>query len=175
MFERAITQHWTPIGWLTLQANHAGVTQIEFGKACPPFGESPILVQACQELDEYFLAKRTSFDVPVYLNGTAFQKTVWTALRKTPYGTFPTYSDIASEVGRPSAVRAVGLALNKNPVPIIIPCHRVIGRDGSLTGYAGGLDTKRKLIDLELRTDPITSLSRSAPARPERQPTLNFN
>lgn len=153
MFERSIIQHWTPIGWLTIHANHVGVTQVEFGKTCPNFTESEILAQACLELDEYFLGKRTTFDVPVFMAGTPFQKIVWNSLKKVPYGALPSYSDLASQVGRPSAVRAVGMALNKNPVPIIIPCHRVIGRDGSLTGYAGGLDIKRRLIDLELRTD----------------------
>lgn len=158
MFERSILQHWTPIGWLTLRANHAGLTDVEFGKTACNFGDSEILHKTCGQLDEYFLGKRTSFDVPVFLTGTSFQKTVWIALKKIPCGALPSYSDLAADIGRPSAVRAVGMALNKNPVPIIIPCHRVIGRDGSLTGYAGGLEIKRKLIDLELRADKRQSL-----------------
>jgi methylated-DNA-[protein]-cysteine S-methyltransferase len=153
MFERVILQHWTPIGWLTLKGNHAGLTAIEFGKTAANFGNSKILEKACHEIDEYFVGRRTKFDIPVSLTGTPFQKLVWASLQKIPYGAFPSYSDLAAAVGRPSAVRAVGMALNKNPIPIIIPCHRVIGRDGSLTGYAGGLDVKRKLIDLELRTN----------------------
>lgn len=155
MFEISTTHHLTPIGWLTLEANHAGLTKIDFGKLRDCRGESAILRQAIQELDEYFTGERREFSVPVNLRGTPFQMRVWEALRKIPYGAIPSYSDIADEIGRPSAVRAVGMANNKNPIPIIIPCHRVIGRDGSLTGYAGGLDVKRKLLDLELHPDSI--------------------
>ncbi len=150
MFEIAITQHLTPVGWLTITANHAGVTGIAFGQTSEPRGNSFILKQAVKELDEYFSGGRYGFTVPLNFNGTPFQNKVWNALKKIPYGAIPSYSDIADEIGRPSAVRAVGMANNKNPIPILIPCHRVIGRDGGLTGYAGGLDIKRRLLDLEL-------------------------
>lgn len=150
MFERSIAHHLTPIGWLTLQANHLGLTAVDFGKLGAPYGESMLLQKACLELDEYFRGERSEFSVPLILNGTPFQNIVWQALRKIPSGAIPSYSDIADAIGRPSAVRAVGLACNKNPIPIFVPCHRVIGRDGGLTGYAGGLDIKRKLLDLEL-------------------------
>lgn len=150
MFERSIIHHLTPIGWLTLRANHLGLTGVDFGKIGIPFDSSRILDQACEELDQYFRGERREFTIPLSLTGTPFQKMVWHALRKIPFGAIPSYSDIADEIGRPSAVRAVGMANNKNPIPIFIPCHRVIGRDGSLTGYAGGLEIKRKLLDLEL-------------------------
>ena len=152
MFERSTIHHLTPVGWLTLRANHAGLTGVEFGKIGDVFGISIILTTACTELDEYFSGERQEFSVPLMLNGTPFQKKVWDALRKIPYGAIPSYSDIADEIGRPCAGRAVGMANNKNPIPIFIPCHRVIGRDGSLTGYAGGLDIKRKLLDMELKS-----------------------
>ena len=151
MFERFITQHLTPIGWLTLIADHEAVTAVHFGQMEEPRGRSRILEIAQDELDQYFSGCRTTFSVPLKTAGTPFQQKVWNALRKIPYGAIPSYSDIAEEIGRPSAVRAVGMANNKNPIPVFIPCHRVIGRDGSLVGYAGGLDAKRKLLDLELR------------------------
>ena len=153
MFEISIGHHQTPIGWVTLTANHVGLTKLEFGQIGEAFRSSPFLSRAMEELDEYFAGERRQFTVPVNPAGTPFQKLVWASLRKIPYGAIPAYSDIASEIGRPSAARAVGMANNKNPIPIIIPCHRVIGRDGSLVGYAGGLGIKRQLLDLELRQD----------------------
>jgi methylated-DNA-[protein]-cysteine S-methyltransferase len=101
------------------------------------------------ELDEYFAATRTSFDVEVAPTGTDFQVRVWAALRTIPYGTTTSYGELARQVGNPRASRAVGLANGRNPIAIIIPCHRVIGADGSLTGYGGGLPTKRHLLALE--------------------------
>ena len=102
----------------------------------------------CQ-LGEYLSGKRKAFDVPYILNGTDFQRRVWNALCDIPYGTTATYRVVAESIGAPRAYRAVGLANNRNPLPIIIPCHRVVGTDGSLTGYAGGLDMKRALLELE--------------------------
>ncbi len=150
MFEVVIAQHLTPIGWLTITAHHAAVTSIQFGQTAQPHGDSLILRQAAQELDQYFAGVRHHFSIPLSFNGTPFQNKVWHALKKIPHGAIPSYSDIADDIGRPSATRAVGMAINKNPIPIFIPCHRVIGRDGSLTGYAGGLEIKRRLLDLEL-------------------------
>ena len=104
---------------------------------------------AVKELEEYFQGKRKEFTVPCRPEGTDFQKRVWEALTRIPYGETRTYKEIAVEAGNPKASRAVGMANNKNPVPIIIPCHRVIGSDGKLTGYAGGLGVKEFLLNLE--------------------------
>ncbi|KOS56872.1 methylated-DNA--[protein]-cysteine S-methyltransferase [Rhodococcus rhodochrous] len=102
-----------------------------------------------EQLDEYFAGRRTEFTVPLELHGTPFQRRVWQALQSVPYGTVCTYTELAAAVGHPTAVRAVAAANGRNPVSIVVPCHRVIGRDGTLTGYAGGLDRKRYLLDRE--------------------------
>jgi methylated-DNA-[protein]-cysteine S-methyltransferase len=104
---------------------------------------------ARKQLNEYFAGERREFDVPLNMNGTDFQKTSWSELLKIPYGTTITYGELARRVGNAKATRAVGMANNRNPISIIIPCHRVIGADGALTGYGGGLHNKRKLLDLE--------------------------
>lgn len=111
--------------------------------------ETPLLKEAVRQLEGYFAGKLQEFSLPLEPEGTAFMKQVWAALCEIPYGRTASYGEIAGKVGRPKAARAVGLANNRNPIPIIIPCHRVIGADGSLTGYAGGLEMKRKLLDLE--------------------------
>jgi methylated-DNA-[protein]-cysteine S-methyltransferase len=105
--------------------------------------------EARRELREYFAGERTEFEVPVEMEGTAFQRTVWSALRAIPYGETRSYGELARSIGSPSAVRAVGLANGRNPIAVIVPCHRVIGADGTLTGYGGGLERKRTLLDLE--------------------------
>ena len=105
--------------------------------------------QTVLELREYFDRKRTVFTLPLALEGTNFQKEIWRLLRTIPYGETRTYAQLADEIGNRAAIRAVGLANGRNPVSIVVPCHRVIGSDGSLTGYAGGLDRKRFLLDLE--------------------------
>ncbi|OOL30462.1 cysteine methyltransferase [Rhodococcus rhodochrous] len=105
--------------------------------------------EVTEQLGEYFAGQRTEFTVPLALHGTAFQLRVWQALRTVAYGTVCTYTDLAAAVGHPTAVRAVAAANGRNPVSIVVPCHRVIGRDGSLTGYAGGLARKRYLLDRE--------------------------
>jgi methylated-DNA-[protein]-cysteine S-methyltransferase len=105
--------------------------------------------QARQELAEYFEGSRQFFDVPVAPTGTPFQRRVWSELREIPYSTTATYSEIAARIGLPGAARAVGAANAKNPVSIIVPCHRVVGSNGSLTGYAGGIEAKRWLLDHE--------------------------
>jgi methylated-DNA-[protein]-cysteine S-methyltransferase len=107
---------------------------------------------AAQQLTAYFAGELTAFDLPVAPTGTEFQRSVWTALRTIPYGQTWSYGQLADKIGKPAAVRAVGLANGRNPVAIVIPCHRVIGSDGSLTGYGGGLDRKRFLLDLEARS-----------------------
>lgn len=111
--------------------------------------ETPLIRQAALELEEYFRGGRKSFDLPLAPAGTPFQQKVWKALREIPYGQTASYGQIAARVGSPRGARAVGMACNRNPILIMIPCHRVIGADGSLTGFGGGLDMKEKLLGLE--------------------------
>jgi methylated-DNA-[protein]-cysteine S-methyltransferase len=108
-------------------------------------------VEVVGQLKSYFAGDRKSFDLPLVLEGTGFQNRVWTALQNIPYGETVSYKQLAERVGSPKAVRAVGAANGANPIPIIIPCHRVIGNDGSLTGFGGGLPLKKKLLELESR------------------------
>lgn len=110
---------------------------------------SPLLDAAEAQLREYFAGARRTFDLPLAPHGTEFQQRVWAALRAIPYGETRTYGELAAAIGSPNASRAVGMANHRNPIPIIIPCHRVIGANGTLTGYAGGLEIKRKLLALE--------------------------
>jgi len=118
---------------------------LEWKENAKPFGA------AIQQLREYFAGQREDFDLPLVLHGTPFQLSVWRNLQKIPYGKTVSYLDLAKKIGNPKAVRAVGLANGLNPIPIIVPCHRVIGSDGSLTGFGGGLPTKQKLLALESR------------------------
>ena len=108
-----------------------------------------------QQLEEYFTGARRTFDVPLSLTGNPFEQRVWQALREIPYGETTSYGEIARRIGSPDAPRAVGLANGRNPVAVIVPCHRVIGADGSLTGYGGGLERKRLLLDLEAGVLPL--------------------
>jgi methylated-DNA-[protein]-cysteine S-methyltransferase len=107
------------------------------------------ILEAEKQLNDYFSRRRKVFDIPVETIGTPFQQKVWEALRKIPYGTTCSYKDIALKIGHPNAVRAVGTAIGRNPISIMIPCHRVIASDGSLAGFAGGLDRKKMLLDIE--------------------------
>ena len=111
--------------------------------------ETPILAEAAKQLREYFSGKRTKFDLPLALGGTEFQRRVWKALQDIPYGETRSYKEIAAMAGNEKACRAVGMANNRNPIAIVIPCHRVIGASGDLVGYGGGLDKKVFLLDLE--------------------------
>jgi methylated-DNA-[protein]-cysteine S-methyltransferase len=111
---------------------------------------------AREQLAEYFAGERTSFDVPVHLEGTDFQVRVWQALREIPYGTTISYGELARRVGRPTGARAVGAANGRNPVAVVVPCHRVIGADGSLTGFGGGTERKQLLLGLEAETAGTT-------------------
>ncbi|MDR0466775.1 MAG: methylated-DNA--[protein]-cysteine S-methyltransferase [Deltaproteobacteria bacterium] len=111
--------------------------------------EPDLIRRAFDQIEEYLAGGRTSFDLPLRAEGTPFMLRVWEELCGIPYGETRSYKDIAAAVGRPGAARAVGMANNRNPIALIIPCHRVIGADGSLTGYAGGLDLKRRLLELE--------------------------
>jgi methylated-DNA-[protein]-cysteine S-methyltransferase len=121
----------------------------------------PVLVQAQQQLDEYFSGSRKRFTVPLDFTGTEFQNKVWNALRTIPFGETRSYGAIAHQIGSSKAVRAVGAANGRNPIPIIVPCHRVIGADGTLTGFAGGLEIKARLLALEGRalTPPNAQLA----------------
>ena len=141
----------TPIGTLSVAADDAFITDIIFGNSFPAAkaGNSDLLEKAVSQLNEYFDGKRKLFDLPVRLCGTVFQNRVWQELSHIPYGETISYKVLAERTGNPKACRAVGLANNKNPIPIIIPCHRVIGSNGKLTGYAGGLDIKKFLLNLE--------------------------
>jgi methylated-DNA-[protein]-cysteine S-methyltransferase len=109
------------------------------------------------QLDEYFTGSRTTFDVPLALHGDSFQTRVWAELQRIPYGETASYGQIARRLGAPDAARAVGVANARNPIAVIVPCHRVIGADGSLTGYGGGLERKRLLLDLEQGVLPLTA------------------
>ena len=120
--------------------------------------DDPLLKEAAQQLHDYFAGTRTQFELPLDLQGTPFQQIVWQALLRIPAGGTCTYAAIAREVGAPQAVRAVGAAVGRNPVSVIVPCHRVLGHDGSLTGYAGGLHRKQALLQLE-GVDGIPRLS----------------
>jgi len=114
-------------------------------------GTSPVFEQLTDELDEYFAGRRTGFDVPIRLTGTAFQLKVWKALLRIPSGTTSTYARVAKSIGAPNAVRAVGKANGDNRISILVPCHRLLGSDGQLVGYGGGLGRKKKLLDVEAR------------------------
>jgi methylated-DNA-[protein]-cysteine S-methyltransferase len=144
------TLYESPVGRLFLAEENGALTDLRFGPIPDSAQvENPLLRAAAGQLREYFDGARLDFDLPLDPHGTAFQKAVWAALRTIPYGETRAYRDIAMAVGKPTACRAVGSANNRNPISIIIPCHRVVGADGSLVGYGGGLDTKRFLLDLE--------------------------
>jgi methylated-DNA-[protein]-cysteine S-methyltransferase len=144
-----------PIGALGIAEEDDAITRVFFdgGKGLPDFiaAETPLIKKTAAQLAEYFGGKRRSFDLPLALRGTDFQLAVWKALLTIPSGETRCYQDIADLIGRPKAVRAVGMANNRNPIVIIVPCHRVIGKDGGLTGYGGGLSVKQYLLDLEKR------------------------
>jgi methylated-DNA-[protein]-cysteine S-methyltransferase len=139
----------SPLGPLFLLASEKGLSGIYWDKQNVPLQETPLLTQAVQELTEYFEHKRKKFDVPLDLQGTPFQKSVWEQLLKIPYGKTCSYAEIAKRLLNPRAVRAVGAANGKNPVCVIVPCHRVIASDGSLGGYSGGLHIKTQLLAIE--------------------------
>jgi len=141
----------SPVGPIGLAAEGdalTGVTLRASGRA-PRGRPAGVLAEAARQLDAYFARRLRTFDLPLAPSGTPFQQDVWRALREIAYGDTWSYTDLARRVGRPAAVRAVGAANGRNPIPIIIPCHRVIGRDGTLVGFGGGLDMKRALLALE--------------------------
>jgi methylated-DNA-[protein]-cysteine S-methyltransferase len=151
-----MTSTWTtydsPLGKLTLVAAGRRLRALRFPGAPPldPSDRAPgVFDFATAQLDEYFAGERRTFDLDLELAGTSFQRRVWEALRQIPYGTIVSYSELAATIDRPDRVRAVGGAVGRTPIPIIVPCHRVLGADGSLTGYGGGLHRKGALLDLE--------------------------
>ena len=147
----------SPVGPLLLAADDAGLRLIEFHSPRHPMsrlhdwseGSNEVLDLTRNQLGEYFDGERMDFDLPLAPQGTAFQEQVWRTLATIPYGETISYSQLAQRVGKPSAMRAVGAANGRNPLPIVLPCHRVIGADGSLTGFGGGLPTKQFLLQLE--------------------------
>lgn len=148
----------TPVGVLTLIASDRGLAAILWQDdsprrvrldPCVENADHPLLLQAEQQLQEYFAGTRQRFDLPLDFAGTEFQRKVWAALVSIPFGETRSYKQIAEQIGHPSAMRAVGAANGRNPVSIIAPCHRVIGANGKLTGFAGGLDIKAFLLSLE--------------------------
>ena len=142
----------SPVGPLLLAVCERGLVALEFGRRSIAAGwveSAEKTAPYVRQLEEYFWGRRRRFELPLDLRGTDFQKRCWRELLKIPYGETRSYADIARAIGKSSAVRAVGLANGQNPIAIIVPCHRVIGSDGSLTGYGGGLDVKRKLLELE--------------------------
>jgi methylated-DNA-[protein]-cysteine S-methyltransferase len=144
----------TPIGAILVAADGNAIVETYFAGAQPRpewTRDDESLREAADQLHAYFAGDRMMFDLPLAPRGTDFQQSVWRALLAIPYGETTTYSSIAERIGRPAAVRAVGAANGANPIPIVIPCHRVIGTNGSLTGFGGGLDVKRRLLSLEAR------------------------
>lgn len=149
----------SPVGPLTLVGTGDALSGLYMSRQRhrPPaetFGPSDPapFTEATRQLRDYFAGQRTEFDLPLAPHGTEFQLRVWKALQQIPYGRTLSYGELATEIGRPSAARAVGLANGRNPISIIVPCHRVVGATGDLTGYGGGLDRKRQLLNLERAT-----------------------
>lgn len=152
----------SPVGPLTVVAEHDALAGLYLHEQrhlpdASTFGgrDDRLLPAVREQLDAYFDGELTSFAVPLAASGTPFQQRVWAALREVPYGSTCSYADLARAVGKPKAVRAVGAANGRNPVCVVVPCHRVVGADGALTGYAGGLERKQFLLDFE-RSGPAT-------------------
>lgn len=165
---RARTEIDSPIGTLTLVSDGSSLTGLfmETHRHAPPpnewgalvaVGEAPqVLRDAASQLSAYFAGELTVFDLPLAAAGTDFQRRVWAALETIPYGTTWSYAQLAERIGSPAAARAVGLANGRNPISIVVPCHRVIGANGSLTGYGGGMERKRALLALEERVSGVS-------------------
>jgi methylated-DNA-[protein]-cysteine S-methyltransferase len=151
----------SPLGTMLLIARGDALAGIHFdgGRYEPAMGadwqrtkDHPVLRAAQAQLDLYFAGARTTFDLPLAPMGTAFQRAVWAAIGTVPYGATIAYRELAARAGRPGSIRAAGTATGRNPWTIVVPCHRIVGADGALTGYAGGVDRKRALLALEART-----------------------
>lgn len=146
LFERTME---TPVGRVLICADERGVCALRFHAREIRADASPVLDAAQRELEEYFAGRRRVFSVPLSIRGTAFREKVWRALLEIPYGQTAAYGEIARRIGSPKACRAVGMANHANPLPVFVPCHRVVGAHGGLTGYAGGLEIKRILLEIE--------------------------
>jgi methylated-DNA-[protein]-cysteine S-methyltransferase len=153
----------TPVGTLTLVAGDLGLRAVLFPGEAPPAGAvggaHPLLASAKQQLQEYFTGERRTFELPLDLVGTPFQRRCWLALSSIPYGTTISYGEQARRLGHPRAARAVGAANAWNPISIVLPCHRIVGATGALTGYGGGLDAKRLLLEHETHVLDWTRLT----------------
>jgi methylated-DNA-[protein]-cysteine S-methyltransferase len=146
----AISFYNSPVGWLKIVGTKSQVDRIDYVPKKGKEERATDLTEVVRELQEYFAGRRKIFDYSINrINGTEFQQKVWREMEKIPYGKTITYGELAAKVGNPKAARAIGGACNKNPIPIIVPCHRVVGANKSLTGYAGGIDTKKFLLNLE--------------------------
>lgn len=143
----------SPLGIIKIVADEKGITEIDFfkdkSKKILPGSSNKFIIECIKQIDEYFRGQRKSFNLKINPDGTEFQKRVWKELLKIPYGKIKSYSGIAKGIKNEKAVRAVGQAIGRNPIAIVVPCHRVIGSDGSLTGYASGLWRKKWLLDHE--------------------------
>jgi methylated-DNA-[protein]-cysteine S-methyltransferase len=135
--------------WLKIEADDAAVRAVWRVRALEDGTENELSRRAARELAEYFAGRRRAFDLPLRPAGTEFQRAVWAALQEVPFGEKTSYGELAEKLGRPAAARAVGGAVGKNPLLVLIPCHRVLGKDGSLTGFSAGLDLKKALLALE--------------------------
>jgi len=158
MSKRSYTWYESPVGPLLLAGTRGGLSYISFCTGRHAVAVDPgwtvehsLFNNAIQQLREYFAGERKTFSLTLIAEGTDFQRAVWAELQNIPYGETISYKELADRIGRPKAVRAVGAANGANPIPIIIPCHRVIGNDGSLTGFGGGLPLKKRLLELESR------------------------
>jgi methylated-DNA-[protein]-cysteine S-methyltransferase len=144
----------TPLGDLSVATNDAAVCGVHFGRreGPPAVPDDPLLTTVAAQLAEYFAGRRTTFELPLAdVGGSEFERAVWARLATIPYGEMRTYGQIAAAVGDPSAARAVGTACNRNRLPVLLPCHRVVGADGKLVGFGGGLARKRLLLEIEAR------------------------
>lgn len=137
-----------PIGTLHISSDGENITEVGFGEQ-PETRSCPVIDQCMRELSEYCAGTRREFEVPLRPSGTDFQQRIWRLLQDIPYGTVTSYGALAVSAGSPKGARAVGMACNRNPIAVIIPCHRVVSSTGALTGYAGGLEFKRRLLELE--------------------------
>lgn len=161
-----VQAYFSPFGVLTIWVENGSVIKIDLPNsvsnfaniAAPSDPQDLAIMKACiRQLDDYFGGKLQTFSLPLNPRGTAFQQRVWEQLTLIPYGETISYSELALRSGSPRGARAAGMACHNNPIPIVIPCHRVIGKNGSLTGFGGGLNLKEKLIDLEVRNKTYTT------------------
>lgn len=173
MNQRSYTWYESPVGRLLLAGSRDGLNYVSFSSGRhavtvdPGWSEArSLFAGVIEQLREYFAGERKTFSLTLIPEGTEFQRAVWSELRKIPYGETISYKELADRIGKPKAVRAVGAANGANPIPIIIPCHRVIGNDGSLTGFGGGLPLKKRLLELESRQLALLPNGIDAASRP---------